>query len=293
MFSVGRPMPIKWSYFLEYAVPAFFVLLISPSLRAQVPYSVTALPSPAALGAPVAVTFTGGSATVAFYSGADLLGVRSTVAGSATLTTRLLPAGANQLRIAIDCGTGFSTSSIVTEVVNATPANALRSGGTLSAGSTPAAAAIADFNGDGKQDIAIANAGGDNVSVFLGNGDGTFRAAVSYAAGAQPQALVAADFNGDGRPDFAVGNVGLNTQYRASPAAPALLFSGDFGGDASTQLLEGYYEEGRLYPWRTRRDLGVVFPSLLKRYAWHREYARATLEEVFGGERLQRAFQYS
>ena len=58
--------------------------------------------------------------------------------------------------------------------------------------------------------------------------------------------------NGDGRPDYVVGNVGLNTQYRASPQHPALLFAGDFKGDGSSQLIEAYYEGDRLYPWRTR-----------------------------------------
>ena len=65
-----------------------------------------------------------------------------------------------------------------------------------------------DFNGDGRTDLAVANYGSDDVSVLLGNGDGTFQDQVRYAAGSGPIALVAGDFNGDGRTDLAVANHG-------------------------------------------------------------------------------------
>src|SRR2546429_6198795 len=42
-------------------------------------------------------------------------------------------------------------------------------------GSAPVSVAVGDFNGDGKLDLATANSGGYDVSVLLGNGDGTFR----------------------------------------------------------------------------------------------------------------------
>jgi hypothetical protein len=38
---------------------------------------------------------------------------------------------------------------------------------------------VGDFNGDGKADLAVANSGSGNVSVFFGYGDGTFQAAVN------------------------------------------------------------------------------------------------------------------
>ena len=67
--------------------------------------------------------------------------------------------------------------------------------------------AVADFNGDGKADLAVANAASSNVTILLGNGDGTFVAqAVSPATGAYPQFITAADFNRDGIPDLAVAN---------------------------------------------------------------------------------------
>jgi FG-GAP-like repeat len=89
-------------------------------------------------------------------------------------------------------------------------------------GKNPVAVAYGDFDGDGKIDLAVVNGGdasiGDNggVSILLGNGDGTFRAALNIPAGKNPTSIVAADFNGDGWIDLAVinndggvGNVGI------------------------------------------------------------------------------------
>jgi hypothetical protein len=74
--------------------------------------------------------------------------------------------------------------------------------------------AVADFNGDGRLDLAVAISGGYNdpgqvVSVFIGNGDGTFRKKVDYQVDLQPIGITAADFNGDGKIDLATSN-GVN-----------------------------------------------------------------------------------
>jgi hypothetical protein len=74
------------------------------------------------------------------------------------------------------------------------------------AGSVPESVAVADFNGDGKADLAIANAGSDTVTVLLGNGDGTFAAPLSPATGTTPHYAAVGDFNGDGLPDLAVAD---------------------------------------------------------------------------------------
>jgi hypothetical protein len=78
------------------------------------------------------------------------------------------------------------------------------------AGSRPTSIVVADFNRDGKLDLAVTNGSSDTVSILLGNGDGTFQPHVDYATGLNPQWLVAADFNGDGILDLAVANYGPN-----------------------------------------------------------------------------------
>jgi hypothetical protein len=119
--------------------------------------------------------------------------------------------------------------------------------------------------------------------------DWTDRLGFSTAGTGWWTALGAADFNGDGRPDFVAGNVGLNTQYHADPAHPALLFLGEFAGRGRLQLLEAYYEGDRLYPWRTRKELGAQIPSVLKRYTRNDTYARAMLPEIVGAAKLAAA----
>jgi hypothetical protein len=70
---------------------------------------------------------------------------------------------------------------------------------------------VADFNGDGNLDLAIAEESQDSVvEVFLGKGDGTFAEAGSYAAGTSALGLVAGDFNGDGKLDLATINQATN-----------------------------------------------------------------------------------
>jgi len=75
-------------------------------------------------------------------------------------------------------------------------------------GHRPSSVAVADFNLDGKPDIAVSNAEDNNVVILLGRGDGTFTQPNSpLTAQLRPVAIVVADFNHDGKPDLAVANL--------------------------------------------------------------------------------------
>jgi hypothetical protein len=90
---------------------------------------------------------------------------------------------------------------------------------TYPTGPVPISMVTADFNGDGNLDLAVSNlncspspqgnppqCSPSTVSVFLGNGDGTFQPQATYSVGTLPASMVTADFNGDGKPDLAVVN---------------------------------------------------------------------------------------
>jgi hypothetical protein len=124
--------------------------------------------------------------------------------------------------IAVGDFTGDGNLDLVT--ANASSASILLGTGTgafqphvdYAVGLAPNWAAIADFNGDGKPDLAFADFGygyasDAEVSILLGNGDGTFQPAVSYASGAGPYAVATGDFNQDGKQDLAVANFEANT----------------------------------------------------------------------------------
>jgi hypothetical protein len=73
----------------------------------------------------------------------------------------------------------------------------------------PEDVAVGDVNGDGKLDVIVSNYD-DNINVFIGNGDGTFKPAVGYSPGEYPRDVVIADVNGDGKADLVVSNLGIN-----------------------------------------------------------------------------------
>jgi len=121
----------------------------------------------------------------------------------------------------------------------------------IATGKNPVAIVAADFNADGKLDLANANHDDNTVSIFLGNGDGTFTLKGTLATGQGPIAMVTADFNNDGIPDLAVVNETDNTVSIflgngdgtftlkgtfSTGTNPVAIAAADFNGDGRTDL---------------------------------------------------------
>ncbi|MCZ8248770.1 Calx-beta domain-containing protein, partial [Microcystis sp. LE19-195.1E] len=121
----------------------------------------------------------------------------------------------------------------------------------FSVGINPLSVTVGDFNGDGKSDLATANAGSNNVSVLLGTGTGSFGTPTNFSVGAVPYSVTVGDFNGDGKSDLAVTNrdnnnvsvlLGTGTGSFGTPtnfsvgSQPLSVTVGDFNGDGQSDL---------------------------------------------------------
>jgi len=129
----------------------------------------------------------------------------------ASLTWFIVPPGnsrASSVQIAL--ASDVSQQPTPVGAANGCDTPSLNLAPTFPAGTNPQSVAVGDFNGDGKNDLAVANNGSNNVSILLGSGDGSFGSATNFPAGTNPRAIVVADFNGDGKADLAVVNGGSN-----------------------------------------------------------------------------------
>jgi hypothetical protein len=112
--------------------------------------------------------------------------------------------------------------------------------------------AVADIDGDDRLDLVASNwcdvnYGHGSVGKLLGNGDGTFQAAVSYDTGGYYASSVAvADVNGDGKPDLLVDNWGgeNNANQSGDGTVAVLLGNGDGTFRAAVS-----YDTGGYYAW--------------------------------------------
>ncbi|WP_293211437.1 MULTISPECIES: DUF4347 domain-containing protein [unclassified Microcoleus] len=92
--------------------------------------------------------------------------------------------------------------------------------------------AVADFNKDGNSDLVTANYYTNNVSLLLGNGNGTFGNATYFGVGSSPYTVAAGDFNSDGNPDLVTAN-------RSSNNISIVLGNGNGSFNAATNLSVG------------------------------------------------------
>lgn len=219
--------------------------------------SLVSSPNPAHLGEAVTLTATvtaGATGKITFYEDTTMLGVSPVSGVQATLTTVLLPVGLRSLRAYYggDAGHLPSSSPVVAQTVNALPSLGLRPAVNYAIGLNSVDGLVGDFNGDNRQDLAVANLNGGNISVLIGNGNGTFQPSISYTVPGTPRALTTGDFNGDSKSDLAVisnGGLSLYLGNGDGTFQPATTFatdsnvramaSGDFNGDGKADLALG------------------------------------------------------
>ena len=131
-------------------------------------------------------------------------------------------------------------------------------GSPINVGQQPSAIVTGDFNADGNQDFVVTNFTDNTFSLFLGNGDGTFKQATGSpfalpSAVTGPIAMTATDINSDGNLDLAIVNQTTNnvsillgngnatfTESTGSPVAvgksPVAIASGDLNNDSHPDL---------------------------------------------------------
>lgn len=146
-------------------------------------------------------------------------------------------------------------------------------------GVQPFALAVADFNADGRPDIAVANSGDGTVSVLLATVEGGFLR-TDFPVGVNPVALAAADLNGSGQPDLVVANrdsSDLSFLYNdgsgrfgptatlalAAGATPNAVAAADFDGDGVVDLAVAFGTPGIGTVALLRGEAGGYLPPTL------------------------------
>ncbi|MEW6278092.1 MAG: FG-GAP-like repeat-containing protein, partial [Candidatus Eremiobacterota bacterium] len=174
------------------------------------------------------------------------------------LATTVLP-GVTTIGAAM---TGVNASTTLT--VTASPIPLLGGPRGWPVGTGPHSIATADFNGDGRADLATVDRTASTVSVLLGGAAGFAAAPGSPIVATSPRALVAGDFNGDGRPDLAVTSSfvlsavsillgdGTGGFAFAGPPVPVggftpdALARGDFNGDGRLDVVTANFNSSNV-----------------------------------------------
>lgn len=226
----------------------------------QTTTTLTSSANPSVFGHPITLTATispvSANGTITFFDGSTILGSKFVSQGKASITTSLLQAGPRLLRAYFtgDNNNVPSTSPVLKQTVNAVGSSGFQPALILPNQTAVTAVAVGDFDNDGRADLAIvnANATDNNVTVLLGNGDGTFKVPINYTVGPGATSIIAGDFNGDARTDLAIVCSGDNNVYvlngngigaftnggiYGTATSPSAIAAGDFTGNGVTDLV--------------------------------------------------------
>ena len=199
----------------------------------------------------------------------------------------ILNAGDNTVAVLLGNGTGGFTAAL---------------GSPFAVGSAPVSVAAADFNRDGKTDLAIANSGDNTVTILLGTGMGGFSAAAGnpLAVGKSPVSIAAADFNGDGILDLAIANSGDNTVtvllgagaggFAAAPYSPLAVGKkpefvavADFNGDGQPDMAIANSGDNTLTVLLNSYLAGVPAPQMVSAASGTAPVSAGSIVSIYGG----------
>lgn len=147
-----------------------------------------------------------------------------------------------------------------------------------------------DLNKDGKKDLLLSCAWGTIDAYF--KKDQTYIKQTILNQNGWWQSLTIADINGDGSQDIIAGNFGLNSRLKANEAEPVTMYLNDFDNNGRAEQIITYYLNGKEIPFASKVQLEKSLPILKKKFLYAADFAKATLDQLFDKEKLNKSIQF-
>lgn len=148
-----------------------------------------------------------------------------------------------------------------------------------------------DLNKDGWKDLVLAMEW-DGISVYLNSKNFFSRKYITSLKGWW-NFILPCDIDNDGDIDFIAGNQGLNSRLMASEQQPVRMYFYDFDGNGKKEQVLTYYLDNKELPFTSISDLEKQLPVLKKKFLYAKDFANASLKEIFGADKLRKADIFS
>ncbi len=152
-----------------------------------------------------------------------------------------------------------------------------------------------DFDDDGWFDLIVV---GEYMQpeFFRNNGKGNLERVTDKLSFGQSlkgfwNSITGVDIDNDGDTDYILGNLGENTRWKATPTQPLEIFAADFDANGSLDIIATYRENGKRYPTKPLDVYKTRISGLAKIYYKYAMFGNATIEDMFGKEKVEKAFR--
>jgi hypothetical protein len=95
--------------------------------------------------------------------------------------------------------------------------------------------------------------------------------------------------NGDGKLDLIAGNLGMNSRLTASSKQPVTLYYNDFDDNGKKEQVLTYYLDNREIAFVNKDELQKKLPFIKKKFLYAGDFAGASINDIFGTEKLKKS----
>ncbi len=150
-------------------------------------------------------------------------------------------------------------------------------------------AQFVDLNKDGNKDLLLSSAWG-TIDAFNKKGNKYEKQILLNQTGWW-QSVTVTDINQDGNLDIIAGNFGLNSRLKASESEPITMYVNDFDNNGRAEQVITYYLNGKEMPFASKIQLEKSLPVLKKKFLYAEDFAKASLDQLFDKEKLNKSLQ--